>query len=338
MKKFNLISKIALICAFVFFSLSIILGVALLVLRAPSGKYYDHSFPAFVIPGLSDGLVQQGFHYDEKNDIFFVSGYMCDKSSSRIYLLDGEDYSIIKFVTLKKQNGTAYKGHAGGVAVYKDFLYIAGGEDGCLFVFSLDDILSSKKSVTALGTFSLATSENDYLGASFVTVSGNRLITGEFYRAGNYPTPDSHKFFTPNGDYNQAVALEYSLDDDFPFAINPEPKKAYSLPNQIQGLALNNGKIFLSASWGLSQSTLYEYDEKNLTENGSLSLLGYNSPLYHLDSGVLTAKYTLPPMAEEIVFKDGSLFVMNESASKKYIFGLLTGGNWCYQTDLNKMR
>ena len=39
-----------------------------------------------------------------------------------------------------------------------------------------------------------------------------------------------------------------------------------------------------------------------------------------------------------IVFtRDGKLVTMCESASHKYWFGLLTGGQFCYMTDLNKM-
>ena len=37
-----------------------------------------------------------------------------------------------------------------------------------------------------------------------------------------------------------------------------------------------------------------------------------------------------PPMAEELVYKDGKVLVMNESASKKYVFGRFTSGNNIY--------
>ena len=35
---------------------------------------------------------------------------------------------------------------------------------------------------------------------------------------------------------------------------------------------------------------------------------------------------------------DGKLLTMCESATRKYYFGLLTGGQWCYATDLSKMK
>ena len=35
-------------------------------------------------------------------------------------------------------------------------------------------------------------------------------------------------------------------------------------------------------------------------------------------------------MAEELVYKDGKVYIMNESASSKYIFGKFTSGNYVH--------
>ena len=37
--------------------------------------YYNASEKAFVIPGLNDGFVPQGMHYDERTERVFRSGY-----------------------------------------------------------------------------------------------------------------------------------------------------------------------------------------------------------------------------------------------------------------------
>ena len=42
-------------------------------------------------------------------------------------------------------------------------------------------------------------------------------------------------------------------------------------------------------------------------------------------------------MAEEIIFVDGKMLIMCESASAKYVFGKFTGGRWCYATDVEKL-
>lgn len=59
--------------------------------------------------------------------------------------------------------------------------------------------------------------------------------------------------------------------------------------------------------------------------------------IYVLDSSTLVASFKAPPMAEKIIFVDGKLLTMCESASKKYFFGNLTGGRWCYATDVTKL-
>ena len=66
-----------------------------------------------------------------------------------------------------------------------------------------------------------------------------------------------------------------------------------------------------------------------------VTVSGISIPLYELDSASLIKDYKFAPMSEEIVFVDGKLYTMCESASDKYIFGNLTNAKWCYYTDLN---
>ena len=88
---------------------------------------------------------------------------------------------------------------------------------------------------------------------------------------------------------------------------------------------LPDGKMMLSTSWGLSASYLYEYDLKRASV-GEIEINGAKVPLKYLDSACLTESIKAPPMAEEIVYLDGKVIIMTESASKKYIFGNFTSG------------
>ena len=56
-----------------------------------------------------------------------------------------------------------------------------------------------------------------------------------------------------------------------------------------------------------------------------------------LDSSTLVSSFEAPPMAEEIIFVDDKILIMCESASNKYYFGNLTGGRWCYSTDVKEL-
>ena len=311
-----------------------LLGVRL-YFRLPLSDYYRASDKAFRIPGLSDGFIPQGLDFDSDRGQWLVTGYQKDGSASPLYLLS-EDASQEKTLYFALSDGSPYLGHAGGLALMGDRLYLAGGEDGCVYVYDYSALLDAPDgaSVPALGSISTALSEDDCLGPAFVTIARDALIVGEFYRDVDYPTPDNHIVECASGDTHRALALVYPMDPDDPLGVASAPTLAYSLPEQIQGMYFSEGRWYLSASWGLSRSTVSVYEDAHLTRENDVTLLGYTLPCYSLSADSRLSTVQFPPMAEEIVVRRGKLYVMNESASRKYIFGIFTGGSWCYGTDL----
>ena len=77
---------------------------------------------------------------------------------------------------------------------------------------------------------------------------------------------------------------------------------------------------------------------KNARLHGQLCDLevtdGVTLPLFYLDSDSKTETVTAPPMSEEIECIDGRLFIFNESACNKYVFGKFLSGYWLYSYDL----
>ena len=337
-EKSNILRRLIMIFLSIVIVIGVVLGGVIGYFRLSVNSYYRASKKAFKIPDIDGGYVPQGMCYDQNSQTFILSGYMSDHSKSPVYLV--KEGNLVKKVTLKTPDGLDYCGHGGGIDLWQDYLYLTGGSDCCIYVYSFADLMTAQNgdSLDCLGAFSLKNSNTDYIGNAFVTVEGDRLITGEFYREGSYPTLDSHKKTTTAGDFNQAVAVEYRLDATEQFGICPTPVKAYSMTDQVQGLAVNDGKIYLSTSWGLSFSKIYEYDETKLVQEGEIDLLGYTLPLFAMDSASLNKVYKIAPMSEEMVFVEGQLYVHCESASNKYIFGKLTGGKWLYKTDLSKMK
>lgn len=318
---------LVLLCAIGYFRLSV----------AP---YYSASDKAFVIPALNDDFVPQGMHYDAERDHFLVTGYSSAKNASPVYLVnEANNGGNYKTVYLMKEDGTDFKGHAGGIAVSGKYVYIAGGDDRCLYVYSYDEILNSSDGgkVICKGRFSTKTSDNDYVDVSCVTVSGDRIIIGEFYRDVDYPTLPSHKLTTKCGDYNQALAVAFELSKEAEFGIDPTPVAAYSMPDHVQGMCFSGDKIYLSTSYGATFSHIYEYDTSRVAQS-EITVLGTSTTLYELDSSSLSYDYKIAPMSEEIEMVDGKLYVMCESASNKYKFGKLIGGKWCYATNLEEMK
>jgi len=315
----------------------ILLG-ARLYFRIPVRDYYKASEHGFLIPDCNRGFVAQGIAYDGETGFFLVNGYRKDNIASPIYLIAPGARKPDKTIRMALPDGSAYTGHAGGIAGYGDYIYVADGGEHRLLVFSRWSIYDAadEGSVEAIGIFDTAVSETDYIGPAFVTVDGDRLVTGEFYRNPNYQTPESHKLTTLAGEYQQALAVEYKLDGQAQYGIEPTPVRAYTLPDLAQGMCFDGGKIYVSTSWGTALSHIYQYDESKLQLQGHIALLGMELPLYALDSAALLSDRAIAPMSEEIVIVDGKLYTMCESASNKYIFGKFTSAKWCYATDVGR--
>ena len=88
-------------------------------------EYYSIKTNICKNPGLNDGFVCQGIAVSEANEVILVCGYMKDKSNSRIYVTDFESNSY--YVELTRE-GEKYTGHAGGLAITGDTVYIANAK------------------------------------------------------------------------------------------------------------------------------------------------------------------------------------------------------------------
>ena len=89
--------------------------------------YYQIKEDVCKNPGLSDGFVCQGIcaYEREGGDVILVSGYMKDKSASRIYVTTAENESY--YVSLAS-GGEKFTGHAGGISVLGENAYVANGK------------------------------------------------------------------------------------------------------------------------------------------------------------------------------------------------------------------
>ena len=72
----------------------------------------------------------------------------------------------------------------------------------------------------------------------------------------------------------------------------------------------------------------------NRIGKGKFTLDGVEYQTTVLDSACLTQTVTAPPMAEELVYENGRVTIMCESACMKYLFGKFTSGNWAYSVPI----
>lgn len=281
--------------------------------------FFQNAEAIFRAPGLTTGFVPQGFAYLPEQEVYLVSGYMKDHSAARIYIRNANGDSIV--TSLLRADGSGYDEHAGGVAVNGDYVYLPG--TGGLDVFLLSDVLDGGQAAS-IGSIPM-----DYSGDCCTFYNGY-LFVGDFYYPEVYETPEDHRFTTPAGDHNPAVIAVYRADDSAEFGLAWTPVAAISIREKVQGIGFaEDGQIVLSTSYGFAHSNLwfYEFDE---TRQNVLTLQDAQVPLYFLDSANLTHSVQMPPMSEEIVCRDGQVYVLFESASTKYLFGNLIRGTHIY--------
>lgn len=262
-------------------------------------EYYSIESNVCRNPGLSDGFVCQGISVADEQDKILVSGYMKDKTASRIYVTDKTNKSY--YVSLYK-GSKAFTGHAGGVSCSKDNVYIAS--ESKVYTVSLQTILNAKnKDKIDIGE---GTKVNNH--ASFSYCDDNYLYVGEFHDGGAYIT--EHPYQTNDGQF-YAIVSKYDVNDI------TKPIKIYSIRNKVQGICFTpEGKVILSTSYGLADSHYYVYNESDAV-NSNLTLDG--APVYYLNNCIRDVKG--PAMAEGLDYYQGKIITLTESACNKYIFG-----------------
>ena len=296
------------------------------------GSFYNIANDEFYIPGLMEGFVPQGFDYIESERVFLACGYMdSDDEPSRIYVIDEDGEEFYYTELTDSVTSVPYMGHTGGIAYFGDYVYITGS-DG-IDVFDLNVILDkSVKTAQRLGTVDTSRFGMD---PAFCFVYDEQLYVGSFHDGESYKDPEKHKINIDGRDNNNATMLSFPLRPGFVanYCVSTEPNALYSIPDKVQGVCMvGDDKIALSTSYGMSASNIYVHDVKKIEENTynaqlSKNMIGVSVPLYIIDSKTLVDTVEAPPMAEEIIYLDGKIWIMNESASSKYIFGKFTTGN-----------
>ena len=291
-------------------------------------EFYSNSVSVGEVAGISDGLVHQGIDYVESESALLTSGYMNDGSASRIYVSRDGETTYTKLLT---KDGKDYTGHSDGIAHYGNYLYV-GAEDG-IDVFSLADVLEGKDTTKQIDKVELLFS------AAWICIEDGLLYTGRFAEVGNksYPPKDEHIIESPvkKGEANCSVFAVYNISNTAEYGIeNKKPLKIYSCVGKVQGACFTeDGELILSTSWGIDSSVFYFYNI-NRAKKVHTYLDEDKTPVYFLGTDCLTKTLEGPPMSEEIIVINNRLYIMNESASKKYIFGNLIGGRELYAYNL----
>lgn len=267
----------------------------------------------FSIPDLAEGFVPQGLCYDDIQDVYFVSGYMKNKTASRIYMIDLNSNQK-KYVTISCQNNEFEVGHFGGISAHGEYLFVAS--DGYILTINMIDIANAKNK-TEVDVQNLM---KTFTGADFCFAQTDGLWVGEFYRKNKYETDTTHHVKISDLETNHSVALFFPYDNLSQSGLS-NPTKAISLPDQVQGMSiLDDGRIVLSTSWSLADSKIFVYKNTLSLPDQTITIDQSTLTLQILCKNDLQKTITAPCMAEGIVCKDGTIQILFESACNKYKF------------------
>lgn len=295
-------------------------------MRIAYAPFYGRATASFDTPGIGSGFIPQDLDYLEGHDQWLFSGYVADGPSP--IWKRGADGAVARLQVVNP-DGSAYDGHGGGITSAYGNVYLTT-DDGYL-VLSADEVAEASE-----GDFVQARLKVDVgLDPAFLNVQDDVLYTGVFYLAGPYDTPEEMHLIGPDGTENHAVMYAYPHDDAQESGFASVPKAVYSIPDKVQGVAkAPDGLLVFSTSWGLSPSVLYAYDADELPRAGAYAVAGADVDLYFCGREALASTIEAPPMMEGIDQFDGRLFLSNESASNKYVFGKLYGAGAVYWMDL----
>lgn len=258
----------------------------------------------------------------------------------------------------KENAGNDYSGHCCGVATNGRFFWVVSENNTyCLRLSDVNsdksnnfekliDVASSNGCVTFTSYFDTHNGADFcYFQPSSEGSSYGSFYVGEFYRAKSHEQSvyKSHKQVTPAGDENKAVIFRYSVNTSSDTAnktgislTNDKiiPNRAYSTTDRLQGMAVTyhtdaeGGRKYdgfvVSQSYGLANSHLYYYDYETACGSSAkherVKYEGISNEIdtFYLDSASLINDYEIPSMSEGLCNDANTVYVLNESAGKKY--------------------
>lgn len=290
---------------------------------------------SFVIPGLYEGIIPQGFCYDENTGWFLITGYYeKEKFPSMIMAVDSKNGKFVGASPLKTIDGDDFYGHVGGIGTSQNTIYISTDFE-CLTIpiSSLHDVKNGEP-LQFQGKFKVNST------ASFLTVHNDILWIGDFIRSRDKEREEVEYVFTlPSGETFYAFCEGYKLEDGLPSVnnINSDstgyiPDMILAIPEQVQGIAFTKtDKILFSTSYGRKKdSKLYIYEDVLISEkSGTRKIDGKEVDLYACSSENLIEEITAPPMAEDMAIHPDAIYIHFESGAKKYRNG---GGKFSLDT------
>lgn len=299
--------------------------------RIPINDLYKAATKEFKVPDTGSGFQASGVSYDAERDRYYLVGRNKAEKNTPVFLMDGTKHHLLNKVYIRLEDKSIFTGAAGGVATANGFIYVGDPENHRILVLdrSLVSMTSKGHPVPVIGTVSTEF-EGDFITPSFLAVDGSRLYVGETADGVN-ALSEKHGVTAKNGEKHTAVAIAYNLVKKSELGLKTTPVAGFSLPDSVYGMAVNEGKVYLTFSDGSEFSFIRLY-HSNEAEKQDVTVGKDTVTLRVLTEAECRSEKKVMPSAEGLLLRDEKLLIAN-SAAGKYFFGKLTDANWCYRVD-----
>lgn len=277
-----------------------------------SPKLPAEAEPGFMIAGLNQGAVPQGFTIWPEKENALTSHYFDDGRPSCIVSTAMDSGQATATFQIKEPDGAWHTGHVGGLAADQNSLWIASEK------FLYRGLLSSISTKPGGDTFHTQErfSTEAVESVSFCAVFDGLVWAGEFALDTVYPTPESHHLEARDGELRKGWVCGYDAEKGF-----NHPERVLSIPDRAQGIFATEEYIFLSRSYGRRFRSSVEIYRNPLSEPPhriAKTQKGVAVPLWFLDGKNHIRTIDLPPMIQNIVVHNEELLVLSESGAKKF--------------------
>lgn len=265
-----------------------------------------------VVPGLRQGAIPQGLAWDPESKRMLISHYR-ERGPACVSIL--ENGKLVSAVTLHEKTGKPHEGHAGGLAIAGDSVFVAS--DGLVLQYDLTSFTQELPPESATPE----RIRNCETNADFCTATDKLLLVGEFAYRDKYPTRPSHHLKDRKGIRKYAWVCGYDLDDP-----SGPPTCVLSVRQKVQGMCVSGDLVFLSVSYGRRNRSLIVVYRNPIGQPAHRKVKvkgGRTAPLWFLDGENYLGEIDFPPMSEGIVMINNRLAVLSESGAEKYQTGSL---------------
>jgi hypothetical protein len=288
----------------------------------PEIKWFlDNAKQGPIVPALKQEAIPQGLAYLEEKNWLLVTSYRENGKSSLLSVIDAETGKLVKAHELYKGANLPYTGHAGGVTVSKQHVWVSS--DGNAFWLKKEDLIKADNESKLTFGGSVLTDTR----ASFTTYSEGVLWVGEYAQGSSYPTSKTHYMNNRDNKEHKAWTVGYKLDPatDLPKPAAGKdpavPDYILSIPDMIQGMEVGHDRIILSESYGRNNASALIVHKLPIAEppHQTVEIGTAKVPVWFLDSKTKQQEQKAPPMSEGVVTIKGTTHVLFESGAKKYM-------------------